>query len=164
MGIKNCILSAAHKDRGIPRTAVLSALWLDANMVRIRPALAGAICDMPLNRIYGSGPENREDMVRIGTGMTKISNLAYRGQFTIWAMKITGKFNANIITAEALAFLIIEAGMSCGLGEWRNERKGLFGSFHLANVDEEKEWEAYASAEPGKGKLPIPDSYKLAAE
>jgi len=41
-GVKNCILSVAHKDKGIPRTAVMSALWINAEMVRTRPALAGA--------------------------------------------------------------------------------------------------------------------------
>ncbi len=160
-GIKNCILSAAHKDKGLARTAVMAALWIDAEMVRTRPALAGAVCDMPLVRIIGSAPEMREDMVKIGSGMNKIANLAYRGQFTVWAMKITGRFNSSTITPEALAFLIQEAGMASGLGEWRNERKGLFGAFHLASPEEEAAWEAYYR---GKGQLPVPESYRMAAE
>ena len=28
MGVMNCLLSAAHKDKGIPRTAVMAALWI----------------------------------------------------------------------------------------------------------------------------------------
>lgn len=160
-GVKNCILSAAHKDKGIARSAVMSALWINAEMVRTRPALAGAICDMPLVRIYGGAPEMREDMVKIGAGLNKTANLAYRGQFTIWALKITGRFNASVITPEALAFLIQESGMASGLGEWRNERKGCFGSFHLATAEEEAEWEAF---KVGKGRLPTPESYRMAAE
>lgn len=160
-GVKNCILAAAHKDKGVARSSVMSALWIDAQMVRTRPALAGAICDMPLLRIYGGQPEMREDMVKIGAGMQKTANLAYRGQFTVWAMKVTGRFNASVITAEALAFLIQESGMASGLGEWRNERKGMFGAFHLANAEEEKEWESYAN---GKGSIPAPAGYQMAAE
>ena len=160
MGIKNCILSAAHKDKGIARTAAMSALWIDAQMVRTRPALAGAICDMPLIRIYGSDPEAREDMVKIGAGMNKVASLAYRGQFTSWAMKVAGRFNATVLTPEALAFLIQDAGMSSGLGEWCNERKGLFGAFHLADEAEEASWEAFAA---GKGPMPVP-AYAIAAE
>lgn len=38
-GVKNCILSAAHKDKGIARSGVMAALWIDAQMVRTRPAL-----------------------------------------------------------------------------------------------------------------------------
>src|ERR1700722_2538182 len=43
-GIKNAILSSAHKDKGIARVAVMQALFLEAEMVRARPAKAGAIC------------------------------------------------------------------------------------------------------------------------
>jgi hypothetical protein len=160
-GVKNSIISAGHKDKGIPRTQVMGALWIDADMVRVRPALAGAICDMPLIRIYGSPPEQREDMVKIGSGLNKVANLAYRGQFTIWAMKITGNYNKNILTDEALAFLIEESGRSSGLGEWRNERKGMFGAYHLATREEEIAWEAYAN---GTGPLPITYQVRMAAE
>lgn len=161
MGVKNCILSAAHKDKGIARSAVMAGLWIDAEMVRTRPALAGAVCDMPLIRIHGTAPEMREDMVKIGAGLNKTANLAYRGQFTVWAMRVTGKFNATTLTPEALAFLIQESGMSSGLGEWRNERKGLFGAFHLADEAEERAWDAYAD---GKAALPVPAGYQMAAE
>lgn len=160
-GVKNAILSSAHKDKGIARSAVMSALWIDATMTRTRPALAGAICDMPLLRIYGGEPEMREDMVKIGAGLNKTANLAYRGQFTVWALKISGRFNASVITAEALTFLINESGMASGLGEWRNERKGMFGAYHLANLKEQEAWEKFAS---GKGAMPVPEGYKQAAE
>jgi hypothetical protein len=151
-GLKNAILSSAHKDKGVPRSTVQSALWLNADMVRVRPALAGAICDMPLVRIYGSDPEMREDMVRIGKGLNKTSNLAYRGQFTTWAINLSGRFNSTVLSAQALAFLLAEAGTGIGLGEWRNEKKGIFGSFCVATGEEQKEWEKFAS---GKGPLPI---------
>lgn len=160
-GVKNCILSAAHKDKGIPRDTVMRALWLNAEMVRTRPALAGAVCDMPLIRIWGGDPEMREDMVKIGKGLNKVASLAYRAQFTVWALKISGRYNASVLTPETLGFLMEEAGPSAGLGEWRNERRGVFGAFHMATAEEEVEWEAFAA---GKGSLPLPESYKQAAE
>ena len=160
-GVKNCILSAAHKDKGVARTAVMGALFLYAKMVRTRPAHAGAICDMPLIRIYAEAPEMREDMVKIGSGLNKVANLAYRSQFTIWAMRIAGRFNASILTAESISFLLQEAGMASGLGEWRNDRKGIFGAFHVADPQEETEWDAYAA---GRGARPTPMSYLEAAE
>ena len=160
-GVKTCILSAAHKDKGIARTAAMSALYLDAEMVRTRPALAAAICDMPMVRIHGSEPEMREDMVRVGTGLSKTSTLAYRGQFTIWALNITGHVNTTVLPVETLVYLINESGRSCGLGEWRNEKHGVFGAFHLATEAEEKAW---AKFKAGKGKMPVPVSYKEAAE
>jgi hypothetical protein len=160
-GIKNCILSAAHKDKGIARSATMAALWLNAEMTRVRPALAGSICDMPLVRIYGSDPEMREDMVKVGSGLNKTASLAYRAQFTVWGIRFSGRYNASTLNAEQIAFLIMEAGMAYGLGEWRNERKGVFGSFHLADADEERAWDAYAAE---RGPLPMPESYAMAAE
>lgn len=162
-GIKNCLLAAAHKDKGIARSAVMASLFLEADMVRVRPALAGAVCDMPLVRIWGSKPEMREDMVKIGSGLQKVASLAYRGQFTNWAFKIRARFNPEILTADALAFIIQESGSACGLGEWRNERKGVFGAFHLADAKEETAWDAFAKSN-GKGRPPISANYQVAAE
>lgn len=161
-GIKKCILSAAHKDKGIARTNVREALWLDADIVRVRPALAGAVCDMPLIRVWGVAPEMREDMVRVGVGLNKKASLAYRGQFSTWGMRITGQLNPTILNAEALAFLIQEAGLGHGIGEWRNEKDGIFGAFHLADVDEEAAWDAFAA---GDGALPAAQAnYQMAAD
>lgn len=159
-GVKNCILSAAHKDKGIAKTSVMAALWIDAELIRTRPALAGAICDMPLVRIHGSKPEMREDMVKIGAGLKKTANLAFRAQFSIWAMKISGRFNSTVFTAPNLAYLIQDAGMASGLGEWRIEKKGMFGAFHLANAEEEAAWEAFLAG----GPLPASIDYQKAAE
>lgn len=159
-GVKNAILSAAHKDKGIAKTDVTGALWINAEMVRVMPALARAICDMPLVRIYGSDPEMREDMVKVGKGLNKTASLAYRAQFTVWAMRITGRFNPTVLTPEGLAFLVEESGVKSGLGEWRNERKGMFGAFHMATADEEAAWDMFADR---GGPLPIPGSYREAA-
>lgn len=166
-GLKRCFLDSAHRDKGVARTTALSSLWLNTTIVRVRPAFEGAVCDMPISRIFGSKPEMREDMVKIGSGLTKVASLAYRAQFRTWAIKITGRFNQTQLPAESLAFLVTESGMASGIGEWRNSKNGIFGSFHLASADEEKEWEAYAR---GDGPLPIvksdfaEDAFLAAAE
>ena len=158
-GIKDSFLSAAHKDRGVPRSTARAALWLDAEMVRVRPALSQAICDMPLVRIWGDQPVMREDMVRIGAGLNKTANLAYRPQFTIWAIRIKGRINVEQLPEEALGVLIEQAGMMTGIGEWRNDKSGVFGSYHLGSTDEWEAWEAFSR---GEGPMPIPEQYRLA--
>lgn len=152
MGIKNCILSAAHKDKGLPRTTAQSAFWIKHEMVRVAPALAGAICDMPLVRIHGSPPQMREDMVRVGSGLNKTASLAYRAQFTTWAIRLEAKFNMSILNEVALEFLMTEAGAAYGIGEWRPEKKGTFGSFKIADAAETAAWDDFAS---GRGPLPM---------
>jgi hypothetical protein len=51
--------------------------------------------------------------------------------------------------------------MSVGVGEWRNEKKGFFGAYHLADPAEARAWDAFAA---GTGPLPVPANYKIAAE
>ena len=62
--VKCALISNAHVKRGVAKTDLMAALWLDAEIVSTRPALKGARCDLPLIRVYGSAPEMREDMVR----------------------------------------------------------------------------------------------------
>lgn len=151
-GIKRSVVSAAHKDKGIAKSVVQSALWLDTTIIRSRPALAGAICDVPLIRLYGTAPEMREDMVRIGSGLQKTAGLAFRPQFSRWAMRITGELNTSQMSVEQLIFLVQEAGRAYGIGEMRNEKCGAaFGSYRMASVEEEEEWERHAA---GKGPVP----------
>ncbi len=159
--IKNALISSAHQKKGIPKTDVLAGLWLDSEMVRVRPALAGAICDMPLIPIHSGKPEMREDMVRVGVGLQKKSSLAYRAQFWPWAFRLRGKFVETMIAVHQLSFLLDEAGFAVGVGDWRNEKRGVFGAFRMADIKERMAWEAYAA---GKGPLPDPTPYAEAAE
>ncbi len=170
-GVKNCMLSAAHKDRGIARTEAMGALFIVSEMVRVRTAFEDAICDMPLVRIYGGSPVMREDMVKVGKGLNKSADLAYRGQFTVWAILVRGRYDASVLSEATLSFMIQRSGMASGLGEWRNERKGMFGAFHQADPEEAAAWDAYKRAwedfKAGKGEepaVPIPSSYLEAAE
>lgn len=155
MAFKRAIVDSAHKDKGIARTSVQESLWVEAPFVRVKTAHPGAICDLPLVRLYGSAPEMREDMVRIGSGMQKTSSLAYRAQFTYWAVLLSGRINTNVVPTDALRVLIRDAGLSRGVGDWRNEKNGVFGAFHLASPEEEKAWERFVA---GKGPLPVPDA------
>lgn len=157
---KAAIVEACHKDKGIAKTTMQGALYFDADIVRVRPALAGAVCDMPLVRIYGSKPEMREDMVRIGVGMQKTANLAYRAQFSTWAVHLTGQLNTTQVPLTTFANAINDAGLVKGVGEWRNEHKGVFGAFRLASEAEELAWSRFAS---GKGPLPGVKPVRLVA-
>lgn len=150
-GVKKSLKDVAHKDKGIAKTDVGQALWLDFEMVSVRAALAGAVCDLPLVRIYGSEPVMREDMVKIGSGLSRTATLAYRGQFWPWAMRITGRVNTTALPIESLSFLIAEAGQSIGIGEWRPQRDGIFGCYRQATMQETAAWDAFIS---GKGPMP----------
>lgn len=160
--VKKAIIGQAHKDKGIAKTTVMAALWLDYEMIQARPALAGAICDMPIVRLWASKPVMREDMVRIKGRGGSTANFAYRAQFTQWAIKLTGKFDPDQLPAEVMAFLVEGAGIATGLGDWRNEKSGIFGAFRL--VDDPSEIAAWEKFAIGKGPLPAPPDLRQAAE
>lgn len=74
-------------------------------------------------------PEMREDMVRVGMGT---ADIRYRGEFKEWYAVFPVRYNAAVISLEQLANLFNLGGFACGLGEWRPEKGGVFGAFHVA--------------------------------
>ena len=82
-----------------------------------------------LVEIKGTFPTCREDMVKIGMGT---ADLRYRGAFIDWYCDMVLEFNANskFTKSEILTF-INKGGFSVGVGEWRPERDGGFGRFHV---------------------------------
>ena len=82
--------------------------------------------------IKGCVPEPREDMVRVGMGS---ADLRYRGEFCDWYMDCTLSYNANgDLTLEQILNCINAGGYACGIGEWRPERDGTNGMFHVEMI------------------------------
>lgn len=73
-------------------------------------------------------PEMREDMVKIGMG---VADIRYRGEFKEWSSTFEIKYNAGAITLEQIVNLINLGGFACGIGEWRPEKGGQFGMYHV---------------------------------
>lgn len=85
-----------------------------------------------LARIEGSVPEMREDMVRVGMGS---ADLRYRAEFKDWSMNLVLEYNASgDMTLEQIINVINAGGYVCGLGEWRPEKDGSNGRYHIENV------------------------------
>jgi hypothetical protein len=79
--------------------------------------------------IISDPPIMREDMVRIGMGS---ADLRYRGEFQNWSMNLTLEYNASSnMTLEQIVNVINAGGYVCGLGEWRPEKDGSFGRYHI---------------------------------
>lgn len=79
--------------------------------------------------IEGSQPKMREDMVRVGMGT---ADIRYRGEFFPWWTTLTIAHNANVMSAEQILNMLNTAGFGVGVGEWRPEKDGQFGRFHVA--------------------------------
>lgn len=82
--------------------------------------------------IKGDAPIMREDMVRIGMGS---ADLRYRGEFKNWYIDCTIEYNANgAMSLEQIINCINAGGYTVGIGEWRPEKDGNFGMFHVEAV------------------------------
>ncbi len=80
-----------------------------------------------LARIIGE-PHMREDVARVGNGGT---DLRYRPEFTEWQTTIEVTYVQSMLTRESVLSLIDAGGMGVGVGEWRPEKKGDFGTYAI---------------------------------
>lgn len=75
-------------------------------------------------------PTMREDTVRVGRGKGT-ADIRYRGEFKEWRCQLTIRYNARVLSDEQIINLLNVAGFAVGIGEWRPERDGQYGLFHV---------------------------------
>jgi hypothetical protein len=73
-------------------------------------------------------PHMREDVVRLSMSGT---DLRYRPEFTEWSAVLEVIYIKSSLTQESVLSLIDAGGMGVGVGEWRPEKKGDFGTFQI---------------------------------
>ncbi len=87
-----------------------------------------------LTRIEGE-PRMREDVVRVGRGG---ADLRYRPEFEKWSCVLDITFVTSVLTRGSVLSLVDAGGMGVGVGEWRPECDGDFGTYR---VDPDREVE-----------------------
>lgn len=73
-------------------------------------------------------PEMREDTVRVGRGG---SDLRYRPMFPEWSTTLEVSLIASMLDQQSLVSLIDAGGLGVGVGDWRPERGGDFGTYRV---------------------------------
>lgn len=129
-----CFYWTPDGQHGFPAIGVKAAMvgacrFVDMKMTAARGAFH---IDAEMLPVIGT-PSPREDMVRVGMGT---ADIRYRPEFRTWRIPLAVKFNANAISAEQIANLLNTAGFAIGIGEWRPERNGSYGRFHVAGEGE----------------------------
>lgn len=84
--------------------------------------------------ILGPPPSMREDMVRIAMGT---ADIRHRAEFETWGAILRVQHNANVLSAEQVISLFEAGGFGVGIGDWRPEKDGVSGRFHVARDGEE---------------------------
>lgn len=131
---ENCFYRTATGAYGFPAIGVKSAMISACRFADLKMTVArGAFhIDAEMLEVIGE-PRPREDMVRVGMGT---ADIRYRPEFVDWRIPVTLKINASAISAEQVANLLNIAGFGVGIGEWRPERNGQYGRFHVASEGE----------------------------
>lgn len=115
--IKQAANSAAYRMNWVPnQMALRGSYFLRTN-------------DGEYAEIRGCVPEMREDMVRVGMGS---ADIRYRGEFREWYMDFELEYNASgSMSLEDILNCINAGGYTVGIGEWRPEKDGAFGTFRV---------------------------------
>lgn len=74
----------------------------------------------------------REDMVRLPS---RVADIRYRGQFRDWSATVPLRVNTSVLSLEQIANLFVVAGFAVGVGEWRPERNGQYGTFEVGQIE-----------------------------
>lgn len=148
VAFKGAAVTAVTSVSGVTKVAARQAFHVLGEAVDVDGAFDGVKMRVDLVRIEGGEPRMREDMVRVGMGT---ADLRYRGEFWPWHAKVLVRFNANVLSPAQILNLFNTAGFACGVGEWRPERDGQFGTFHVA-TEAEQEALAKRATKRGAGK------------
>ena len=86
----------------------------------------------PMIEIHAESVTMREDMVKVGMGA---ADIRYRGQFNNWWAEFTLTYNENgDKSIDEIMTILNAGGYVCGLGEWRPERDGQYGMYHVDSI------------------------------
>lgn len=75
-------------------------------------------------------PRMREDVVRLG-GPSRSADLRYRPEFPEWSATLLVTYVTSSLSRASVLSLIDAGGMGIGIGEWRPEKRGEFGTYQI---------------------------------
>lgn len=115
--------AARFYDKSITMTALRQFMFMRGVMTKADAQM--------LVEITGE-PEMREDVVRLG-GPSRSADLRlrYRPMFPQWSTVLTVTYVQSSIDRGSILSLIDAGGMGIGVGEWRPEKRGEFGTYQI---------------------------------
>lgn len=130
IGFKAAAVTACTSVAGITKIAARQAFHILGEDVDVEGVFEGTKARHNLVRVEGGEPQMREDMVRVGMGS---ADIRYRGEFPEWHAKLLVRYNGNVLSEAQILNIINVAGFAVGVGEWRPEKDGSYGMFHVAS-------------------------------
>lgn len=113
--------AARFYDKSVSMTSLRQFLFMRGVLTDADP--------QQLVRIDGE-PRMREDVVRLG-GPSRSADLRYRPEFPVWSAELEITFVTSSISRQSVLSLIDAGGLGIGVGEWRPEKRGEFGTYAI---------------------------------
>jgi hypothetical protein len=139
VAVKEAMATATTDMEGIFKTQVYRNIFVTGR----RGFQVAAFCDLlspiELAELFSPNPPTiREDVVRLA-GMQRTPDLRYRAEFFPWALRLNVSYVQSFIRDADILNLAEKAGFTIGLAEWRQEKGGSNGRFHVATQEERKQ-------------------------
>lgn len=121
-------------ERGLEFVAEFYAGW---NFERLRfachvlPTPSEDISKRIVAFTSNSLPEPHTSTCRIpGRGNRRVPDTRHRAVFRSWELDLRIEYDRNLIKIEELMIFLDRMGSSCGVGDWRRQKGGDYGSFY----------------------------------
>jgi hypothetical protein len=125
MGFKRSMVEASTC---VPEKKISKALVM--RNITIADYLLPDTPTMDLVEIKSSTPKMLTSNVTLGSG---VGDLRYRPIFKKWSATLPFEYNETIISKQQILQLLALAGHHVGVGEWRNDKGGIYGRFMVTN-------------------------------
>lgn len=128
VAFKKAAIMACYRAGYIKSTALMRSLF---HVNAVNSAHVGSSQELAILNIE-EPPECSEDVVKVGPFNNRVPDLRYRPSFRKWSVELElSLIKTGMFTMEDVVNAIDMGGFMNGVGEWRCERDGEFGAYHV---------------------------------
>jgi len=125
---------------GFPSSAFKAAMETAAlETPGAKKAQIGRLVSVPWDNVAIYGEPQVLCSITRSSDMKRTPDVRTRAIIERWALEFTVSFVTPTLRAPMVATLLANAGIVCGIGDWRQEKgAGSFGSFRVTSVDDQE--------------------------
>lgn len=133
IAFKKAAIAACNSSGLIKSTSLMRRLF---HVNAVNPAHVGSSQELAILNIE-EAPELSEDIVKVGPFNNRVPDLRYRPSFRKWSVELKlSLIKTGMFTMTDIINAIDMGGFMNGVGEWRTEKDGQFGNYHVELVTE----------------------------
>lgn len=128
IAFKKAAMTACRSAGYIKSTALMGRLF---HVNAVHGAHVGSSQELAIIDIE-EPPELSEDVVKVGPFNNRVPDLRYRPSFRKWSVELElSLIKTGMFTLEDIVNAVDMGGFMNGVGEWRTEKDGEFGNYHV---------------------------------